>query len=578
MFSNKLSVRRFLKLPAILFGASLVLFFPKTDAEAASFGHVHTSSCYQTVTGTCTSGHTSHERKTNTYHCVSCGRMTTHSETVYWDVCDNGIIGRDDFGYRQVCSVCGHVRSDDPSDRHHSHTYSTTACVCGKSESTSAADVSLNVATPGFSNTSVILDAGVSVQEDGFSLAAEPYDFGEGFTSNSTYEVTENGTYTVSVKDASGRVVSTSVTVDCIDRTLPTVVNITKDTEDWSEGGVMITVEAADGESGLAGEAFSFNGGEFTASNTYHVTSNGTVSVRVKDAAGNIGEGSIEIHNVGRDPAVVAAEKAAAERAAAERAAAERAAAEKAALEKAAAEKAAAEKAKLDAEKKAKEEKALKEKAEKEKAGKEKTEKMAEKRDSAEKEAADKLKLDKLSAKNGLSENNAAYSKNKKSSSGNDLSGNGGKGDVSGNGLITVTDLTGGNGASGDLGATEIYESLADIEGETTDIPVLTASAGTTSLKIGAALLATGLILFSFFNYVYVSENGHIRLIAMCKVQKSEKNITVIVGKGKLKEHGRYCIYFCPWNRIGLSKKNVSVEIEGSENLIRTDERTTFSF
>lgn len=574
MFSNKISVIKKLKMPMLIAGISVGFLFSKTDAEAASFGHVHTSECYQTVTGTCTNGHTSHESKTNTYHCNSCGRMTTFSETVYWDVCDNGYTGRRDFGYRQVCSVCGYVRSDDPSDTHHSHSYSTTALVCGKTESTSAADVSLSVATPGFSNTSVVIDAGVNVNDSNFSLAPEPYDFGQGYTSNSTFEVTENGTYTVNVKDASGRVVSTTVTVDCIDKTLPTIVNISKDTEDWSESGVTITVEAADGESGLAGDAYSFNGSEFGSSNSYHVNSNGTVVVRVKDAAGNISESSINIGNVGRDPAVVAAEKAAAEREAAEKAAAEKAAlekaaAEKAALEKAAADKAAAEKAALE---KAKAEKAAAEKA---KAEKEKEEKAKAEKAKADKLAAEeKLKKEKADAKTGLLKKNGSG----KDVSGADASSNNKKGsdDVSGNGLVSVIDLTKGGP---DGGETDVFESLDDLSAEgTEEIPTLRASVGTLTLKIGIVLLAAGLILISFFNYVYISTNGHVKLICLCKVKKNGNNMTVHIAKGKLKEHGRFCIYYCPWNRIGLDKMNVNVEIEGSDSIIRTDERRTFSY
>lgn len=581
-------------LPLMAAGAIATFAFTGNSAQAASFGHVHTSDCYKTVTGTCNNYHIKDVYQTNTYHCTQCQVMTTHKEIVYWDICDSGLSPARDIAYYQECSRCGHVRKDEnPDAHHHTHTFTTTQIACGKTENTAVANVSLSMGDSSFTNGSVTLNADVNIIDSEFSLAGEPFDFGNGFSSDSSFEVTENGTYSVSVKDSRGRVVSTSVTVDTIDKESPVISAITKDTEDWSESGVNITVEASDQMSGLAGDAYSYNGGEFTSSNTYHVTSNGTVSVRVKDVAGNVTEDFIEIKNVGRDPVIVAREKAEAEerarreaeakkaeeeRLAAEKAALEKAEAERiAALEKEAAEKAAAEKAKTEKERKEKAD-IIKEKlkAEKEKA------KEALEKEKREKEA-DKAKSAGMTA------------------SGNDISGNGlgKKGsdkDVSGNGsikgFINVTDMTdgGANGGASDAlkdaskssrSVGEVIESISEFSTNLTeDLPVVVASVGTLTLKAGMAFLGISIIFFSFFNYIYVSENGHAKLITLAKISKSKngKKVTVSIKKNRLKEHGRYCIYFCPWNRIGLKNKEVTVVIEGEETPIFTDERTTFMY
>lgn len=549
MFLKLISNRRVL-LPIFLITLfSAIWMLMGVDAEAASFGHVHTAYCYASDSIYCTQHVRTETYRTEVYHCTNCLEQTLHNETVYSDTCRGGYMKPEIIGWKQVCSVCGNVRKDDnPSESPHWHT--VTKLVCGKTESSSAADVSLNISTPGFSNTSVILDAGVMVNDGNFQLAAEPYDFGQGYTSNSTYEVTENGTYTVSIKDASGRVVSTSVTVNSIDKEQPVIVGISKDTEDWSESGVTITVDASDGASGLAEAAYSFNGADFTSSNTFHVNSNGTVTVRVKDAAGNITEDSITISNCGRDPAVVAREREE-ERQREEALRLQKEAEEKAALEKAEAERIAAEKA-------------VAEKAAAEKAKKEKND--------------SKKKNDKSSDKK-LSE----ISSNEKTAdevSANDVSKNDKtKNDVSKNSLINVKNMS-GNGPKPDLIKPEPKEEVTaeELMAEAQENGYTEASVGPLTLKLGIGLAALGLIFFTFFNYIYMEEDGRKRLVVLCKIEKTDKRIIVKVKKGKISEHGRYLIYFSPWNRIGLNSKDVYVEIEGNQDLIATNEREAFTY
>ncbi len=71
-----------------------------------------------------------------------------------------------------------------------------------------------------------------------------------------------------------------------IDRTAPTIDSVVVSPEELTRDNVIITVNAGDqGGSGLAG--YSFNGGAYSTTNTYTVSKNGDVTIKVKDNAGN---------------------------------------------------------------------------------------------------------------------------------------------------------------------------------------------------------------------------------------------------------------------------------------------------
>ena len=71
-----------------------------------------------------------------------------------------------------------------------------------------------------------------------------------------------------------------------IDKGAPKINSIEINPENETEGNVKITVNAEDiGDSGILG--YSFNGGEYTLTNTYEATTNGDVTIKVKDNAGN---------------------------------------------------------------------------------------------------------------------------------------------------------------------------------------------------------------------------------------------------------------------------------------------------
>lgn len=67
----------------------------------------------------------------------------------------------------------------------------------------------------------------------------------------------------------------------------------------WKNDKALVKVKAKDSLSGIKGAAYSYDGGlTFTTSNTVEIKQNQAVNVLVKDVAGNIKEGSINVNNI----------------------------------------------------------------------------------------------------------------------------------------------------------------------------------------------------------------------------------------------------------------------------------------
>jgi len=568
MIKNKIS-GRLLKVFAAAAIIILFVIFAKENAYAASFSHVHTDSCYESVTKTCnhyiqdTIGYP-------TLHCFNCGQMQPFIEIVYWDVCPNGIKKRVDAAYNQYCQVCFTNRRNERTTPT-SHTYTARDLICGMDESTPVADVNIAAVSTAPTSGSVTLSINVSGGDPEFALAEAPYDFGQGYTSNPSFDVTENGIYTATVMDSRGRTATVSFTVDCIDKELPVIEGITKDTEAWTEEGVVLTVTAHDDKSGLHGEAYSFNGGAFTSSNSGRITSNGNISVKVRDAAGNISEQIVYVGNVGRDPKIVEAERREAERIAAEKAAAEKAEADRIAAEKAASEKAAKEKTS-----KTKNSKDSKSQKDSGKTGLDKNSKVA---------ASDKnVKIDEKAVKTAVKKSVKAIVATTKSQE------EAGK-------LIAVKNVS--KGSLKDLESENIIESVKDLQGnadmqsganvqsgsgaENSSVRfgeeiLMKASAGGVAVTAGAILLLLGAFVISRFNYVYILQGGKKRIICRCRVITDGDKLTAVVPKAKLKGHGKYMLFISPWKKSFKKKVSVSVKLEGEDHLIPTDEGVAFKY
>lgn len=148
------------------------------------------------------------------------------------------------------------------------------------------------------------LTASYSVHEGGINISGFLWN---GSPGGERCHVTENGTYTLGLA-GSGNVdfsPTVSVTVDHIDNTPPGISSFQTASDTWGSS-VQLIVNASDGQSGLAGEAYSYDGGaSWSSSNTHTVTANGAYSVSVRDAVGNVSTAETTVEHIDCAPPTI---------------------------------------------------------------------------------------------------------------------------------------------------------------------------------------------------------------------------------------------------------------------------------
>ncbi len=139
----------------------------------------------------------------------------------------------------------------------------------------------------------------VTASDDQSGIPEWAYKWGDGdWNPASLYNVTENGTYTVTVRDAAGNTASYTFHVTQIDRTAPKV-EAQLAISDWRDGNNFVRIQASDQESGLAESAYSYDGGvTWTAASEYEISVSGDYLVLVRDVAGNIAESQIHAEKI----------------------------------------------------------------------------------------------------------------------------------------------------------------------------------------------------------------------------------------------------------------------------------------
>ena len=137
-------------------------------------------------------------------------------------------------------------------------------------------------------------------------LSSEAYSMDGGVTwqSSPDFTVTRNDTYRIYVRDKTHQTNFQEITVEGLDGDGPCINEIKKHEIDGKNGyarEIRIEVNAQDEGSGLAREAYSFDGGiTFTDQNQMTVSQNGTVKIVVKDSAGNCTEQEIVVSEIDR--------------------------------------------------------------------------------------------------------------------------------------------------------------------------------------------------------------------------------------------------------------------------------------
>lgn len=138
---------------------------------------------------------------------------------------------------------------------------------------------------------------------DTSGLDANPIKIGNGEwqKNDAQYHFDKNGTVVVYAKDSLGNVSSFAMTVDWIDLEPPTITRIVPDVEGFTNGNIKLKAEAKD-DVGLDAKPYLWGTyskdnpsdiewiGEYSASDTYTVTSNIGVALKVRDRAGKESE------------------------------------------------------------------------------------------------------------------------------------------------------------------------------------------------------------------------------------------------------------------------------------------------
>lgn len=150
----------------------------------------------------------------------------------------------------------------------------------------------LNSPHNGWAKTATVTVVGANDSPSG--LDPNPYKFDDGdWTNENTFIVNSNHTVNISVRDVAGNTIYPTILIDKIDETAPDFTvsvspDVTETGSDWAQSAT-ISVTASDGQSGLDDHPYSFDGGDWTATDHIDVNTNDrTVSVRVRDAVGNI--------------------------------------------------------------------------------------------------------------------------------------------------------------------------------------------------------------------------------------------------------------------------------------------------
>ncbi len=134
----------------------------------------------------------------------------------------------------------------------------------------------------------------VTASDDQSGIPERAYKWADrDWDSTSQFHVTANGSYPVTVRDAAGNTSSYVFHVSQIDRTAPDAEACLA-ISDWHNGTNIIYIQASDQESGLAGSAYSYDGGAtWTSAAEYEIAAGGDYLILVQDAAGNIAENRI---------------------------------------------------------------------------------------------------------------------------------------------------------------------------------------------------------------------------------------------------------------------------------------------
>lgn len=133
----------------------------------------------------------------------------------------------------------------------------------------------------------------------GFDRVVLPNNTTSNGSSNVSYTVTSNGTYTFKLYDNAGNLRNLSINVSNIDKTAP-VGSVSANTTSWTNGNVVLSMGGVSDSGGSGFKEIVLPNGSTTTSTTptYTATSNGTYTFKIRDNAGNEASRSISVSNI----------------------------------------------------------------------------------------------------------------------------------------------------------------------------------------------------------------------------------------------------------------------------------------
>ncbi|MCQ2379717.1 MAG: hypothetical protein MJ025_02175 [Victivallaceae bacterium] len=160
--------------------------------------------------------------------------------------------------------------------------------------------ITITPSTTSWTNQNVTVSAKFTDNLSG--IATKEYRINDGSWTTYTTEITmtANGTVSFRATDKAGNATESSHVVGNIDKIAPTIT-ITPSTTSWTNQDVIVSADITDDLSGIKSQEYRINGGSWTTYVTgtgITMSSNGTISFRATDKAGNTATSSYKVTNI----------------------------------------------------------------------------------------------------------------------------------------------------------------------------------------------------------------------------------------------------------------------------------------
>lgn len=205
----------------------------------------------------------------------------------------NNVVGKKTY-YR--CATCQNTNTNNISQCNIVNGYAVS---CQKGEDTILAAISGSVSHENWCQQ-LTANVSVNIQNDSYVLSSEPFSWNGGKTSQTSFSITENGTYMFTVPGNDNATAATlTFVITSIDKEAPVIGQVQLSSAEPNQTEVSVTVSASDAASGISAAGYSWDGGStWTDQSTRTFGANGEYHIIVKDNAGNTSGQAFSITNI----------------------------------------------------------------------------------------------------------------------------------------------------------------------------------------------------------------------------------------------------------------------------------------